>query len=423
MSKDKKQEPNKDKTLSEWQKRNQEYLRKKAEEKPEETDLKETSDQKDSKSNSSSQVPLSEWQKQNQEYLRKKAEEEAQLSDSEKKETDNAPESERNQTETTPDSDNEAGEEATDEVISTKDDPEIKKVEQLEKEKTEAQKAKKERVKKKSTKTPIASVHVWRAVTILLPAFLILCFSLYLLSPYSTIKHIEVEGNVQTTPEEIKEATGIQDSDYTYSVLLHKDSYAEKIKSNHWIQSAKMNYRFPTSFTIQVEEFGIVAYYVSGDDHYPILSSGEIESTPVSLVSLPETYISVLFNDEDQIKTLISELAQVSPEIKQEVQKIELAPTTVTPDLLKITMSDSNEVLVPLSELGKKLPYYNQVKSQLSVPSVVDMEVGIYSYSFADKALEEARIKAKEEEKKKQEEEKKKQEEKTTETTSATTTR
>lgn len=418
MSKDKKQEPNKDKTLSEWQKRNQEYLRKKAEENLGETDVKATAAQKDSKSNSSSQAPLSEWQRQNQEYLRKKAEEGAQLSGPEDKEIEKAPEAETNQAESISDSNDDPREEATDEVISTKADSEIKKDEQLAKEETAVQKTKKERVKKKTSKpakTPIASVHIWRAVTILIPSFLILCFSLYLLTPYSTIKHIEVEGNVQTTPEEIKEATGIRDSDYTFSVLLHKDKYAESIKSNHWIQSAKMDYHFPTNFTIQVEEFNVVAYYVSGEEHYPILSSGEIETNPVSLVSLPETFISVLFDDEDQIKLLISELAQVSPEIKQEIQKIELAPTTVTPDLLKITMTDTDEVLVPLSELSKKLPYYSQVKSQLSVPSVIDMEVGIYSYSFADKALEEARIKAREEAKK--QEEQKKQDEKPTDQT------
>ena len=57
------------------------------------------------------------------------------------------------------------------------------------------------------------------------------------------------------------------------------------------------------------------------------------------------------------------------------------------------------------------MPYYSKIKPQLTVPSGIDMEVGIYSYSLTDKALEEARIKAKEEEKKKQEEEKKKQEE------------
>ena len=57
---------------------------------------------------------------------------------------------------------------------------------------------------------------------------------------------------------------------------------------------------------------------------------------------------------------------------------------------LKITMLDTDEILVPLSELSKKLPYYSKIKPQLSEPSVVDMEAGVYSYTIADKLIEEA---------------------------------
>ena len=132
-------------------------------------------------------------------------------------------------------------------------------------------------------------------------------------------------------------------------------------------------------------------------------------------VSLPETYLSVLFNDSEQIKTFTSELAQISPELKVAIQKVELAPSKVTSDLIRLTMNDSDEVLVPLSEMSKKLPYYSKIKPQLSEPSVVDMEAGIYSYTVADKLIMEAEDKAKQEakeaEKKQKEEEKKRLEE------------
>ena len=62
----------------------------------------------------------------------------------------------------------------------------------------------------------------------------------------------------------------------------------------------------------------------------------------------------------------------------------------------------------------KKLPYYSKIKPQLSEPSVVDMEAGIYSYTVADKLIMEAEEKAKkeaEEAEKKQEEERKRLEE------------
>ena len=410
MSKDKKQEPTQGKELSEWQKRNQEYLQKKAEE---EAQLAKEKAQAEANKKEVAKTPeeettLSEWQKQNREYLRKKAEEET-------KEEQESDLSEDTEEEDDSDSNPEVQKESAEDQSSLENEEETTEPELVEEEGEKSEETKVEekrsKSKKKIAKPSIPSVHIWRAVTILIPSLLVLFFSIYLLTPYSTLKNIEVTGTVETNADQIKEASGIRDSDYTFDLLLNKDKHAEMIKSNHWIESASIHYQFPTNFTIQVKEYGIVAYYVSGEDHYPILSSGTVETSPVSLVSLPETYMSVLFNDEQQVKTLIEQLAEVSPEIKQAIKTIELAPTSVTSDLLKITMYDTDEILVPLSELGKKLPYYSKIKPQLTVPSGIDMEVGIYSYSLTDKALEEARIKAKEEEKKKQEEEKKKQEE------------
>ena len=86
-------------------------------------------------------------------------------------------------------------------------------------------------------------------------------------------------------------------------------------------------------------------------------------SNPFKLVSLRpvrwawwvcQKLISVFFNDSEQIKTFTSELSQISPELKSAIQKVELAPNKVTSDLIRLTMNDSDEVLVPLSEMSKK---------------------------------------------------------------------
>ena len=371
---------------------------------------------------------LSEWQKRNQEYLKKKAEEEAALAEEKEKERqarmgeeseksedkqDQKSDSDQNDSESAKEDVKEKVEESEDaKKEATKEEPKSKKTE---KEDKRDKKIEKKPVKEKPVKPKIPGVHIWRAISILFLSLLLLVASAYLLSPYATMKDIRVEGTVQTTYDDIRQASGIQDSDYTINLLLDKAKYEEQIKSNYWVESAQLVYQFPTKFTIKVKEHDIVAYYVSGESHYPILSSGQLETSSVSLVSLPETYLSVLFNDSEQIKTFTSELAQISPELKSAIQKVELAPSKVTSDLIRLTMNDSDEVLVPLSEMSKKLPYYSKIKPQLSEPSVVDMEAGIYSYTVADKLIMEAEEKAKQEakeaEKKQKEEEKKRLEE------------
>ncbi len=369
---------------------------------------------------------LSEWQKRNQEYLKKKAEEEAALAEEKEKERKARMASKSEKSDETEDQDSEpepkdpesAKEESEEKVEKSEDvkkeEPESKEPKSKEPKK-QAKKVEKKPVKEKTVKPKIPGVHIWRAISILFLSLLLLVVSAYLLSPYATMKDIRVEGTVQTTDDDIRQASGIQDSDYTINLLLDKAKYEEQIKSNYWVESAQLVYQFPTKFTIKVKEYDIVAYYVSGESHYPILSSGQLETSSVSLVSLPETYISVLFNDSEQIKTFTSELSQISPELKSAIQKVELAPSKVTSDLIRLTMNDSDEVLVPLSEMSKKLSYYSKIKPQLSEPSVIDMEAGIYSYTVADKLIMEAEEKAKQEaketEKKQKEEEKKRLEE------------
>ena len=371
---------------------------------------------------------LSEWQKRNQEYLKKKAEEEAALAEEKEKErqarmaSKSAKSDETEDKESEPVSkDSESAKEDTEEKAEESEDvkkevvKEEPKSKEPKKQNKQAKKVEKKPVKEKPAKPKIPGVHIWRAISILFLSLLLLVVSAYLLSPYATMKDIRVEGTVQTTDDDIRQVSGIQDSDYTINLLLDKAKYEEQIKSNYWVESAQLVYQFPTKFTIKVKEYDIVAYYISGENHYPILSSGQLETSAVSLVSLPETYISVLFNDSEQIKTFTSELAQISPELKSAIQKVELAPSKVTSDLIRLTMNDSDEVLVPLSEMSKKLPYYSKIKPQLSEPSVIDMEAGIYSYTVADKLIMEAEEKAKQEakeaEKKQKEEEKKRLEE------------
>lgn len=371
---------------------------------------------------------LSEWQKRNQEYLKKKAEEEAALAEEKEKERQARMASKSEKSDATEDQESEsdpkdpksAKEDAKEKVEESEDvKKEVVKEEPKSKEpkkqNKQAKKVDKKPVKEKPVKPKIPGVHIWRAISVLFLSLLLLVVSAYLLSPYATMKDIRVEGTVQTTDDDIRQASGIQDSDYTINLLLDKAKYEEQIKSNYWVESAQLVYQFPTKFTIKVKEYDIVAYYVSGESHYPILSSGQLETSSVSLVSLPETYISVFFNDSEQIKTFTSELSQISPEFKSAIQKVELAPSKVTSDLIRVTMNDSDEVLVPLSEMSKKLPYYSKIKPQLSEPSVIDMEAGIYSYTVADKLIMEAEEKAKQEakeaEKKQKEEEKKRLEE------------
>ena len=333
---------------------------------------------------------LSEWQKRNKEYLEKKAQEEdekeKELAEQKKQHLPNPEKSdvgeEDEKTEVTSDTqeaESEDLEESTVTEFSEEEQDELlDKATLRKKKKAERKQAKQEA---KEAREKIAPRHVYRALPVLILSSILLILAIYFISPYSKLKNIEVTGNKQLSKTEVLDASSIQKEDYTLTTYLSQKAHARNIKlSSLWVKKAEISYQFPITFKIKVTEYTVVAYDYSGEQYFPVLSSGEEIATPVKKFQLPKSYITLDFSDKAMLKKFVQQLSGISNTIKSEIQTVQHTPSKATEDLLTITMTDGNKILVPLSEVAKKLPYYEKIKPQLTETSVVDMEAGIFSY-------------------------------------------
>lgn len=333
---------------------------------------------------------LSEWQKRNKEYLEKKAQEEAEkekeLAEQKKQHLPNPEKSdvgeEDEKTEVTSDTqeaESEDLEESTVTEFSEEEQDELlDKATLRKKKKAERKQAKQEA---KEAREKIVPRHVYRALPVLILSSILLILAIYFISPYSKLKNIEVTGNKQLSKTEVLDASSIQKEDYTLTTYLSQKAHARNIKlSSLWVKKAEISYQFPITFKIKVTEYTVVAYDYSGEQYFPVLSSGEEIATPVKKFQLPKSYITLDFSDKAMLKKFVQQLSGISNTIKSEIQTVQHTPSKATEDLLTITMTDGNKILVPLSEVAKKLPYYEKIKPQLTETSVVDMEAGIFSY-------------------------------------------
>ena len=333
---------------------------------------------------------LSEWQKRNKEYLEKKAQEEAEkekeLAEQKKQHLPNPEKSDVGEEDEkaevisdTQEAESEDLEESTvTEFSEEEQDASLDKASLRKKKKAERKQAKQEA---KETREKIAPRHVYRALPVLILSSILLILAVYFISPYSKLKNIEVTGNKQLSRTEVLDASGIQKEDYTLTTYLSQKAHARNIKlSNLWVKKAEISYQFPITFKIKVTEYTVVAYDYSGEQYFPVLSSGEEIATPVKKFQLPKSYITLDFSDKAMLKKFVQQLSGISNTIKSEIQTVQHTPSKATEDLLTITMTDGNKILVPLSEVAKKLPYYEKIKPQLTETSVVDMEAGIFSY-------------------------------------------
>ena len=327
---------------------------------------------------------LSEWQKRNKEYLEKKAQEEAgkqkELEEEEAKEAEDSIEGEEIAEETEED-DSFYEEEETEYLEDDSSKPELE-TELSEKERKKLEKLQK-KAEKEAAKVHISRVHIYRALPVLLGSGLIFLLSVYFLTPLATMKTIEFSGNQMVSQEDLLKSSKIDEKDYTLTTFINGGNHIRNMKaSSPWINNLEMAYQFPITFQVKVKEYGVLAYLHEGGQYYPILTNGEIISDPTAADSMPETHISIEFSDKKLIKEFALQIEKVPASVKKNIKTVQLTPSKVTPDLVTLTMHDGNKVLVPISHIAKKLPYYKGIQSQLEegVPSVVDMEAGIFSY-------------------------------------------
>lgn len=342
---------------------------------------------------------LSEWQRRNQEYQKKK-----QLEEQEEKEKKAQEEKERqellnqNAPSEDPEADGQDGESAEvdeDENVADLAEEEVQETlpdetdEEDEEEKiiyltepSEDRFEDEELAKKAKKEGQIARRHIYRAIPVLVISTLIAVFSAYLLTPLAKQKIIEFSGNKNADQTLLFEKSQIQDRDYTLTTFLNRDRYLANMKAaSPWVKDISMTYAFPTTFKVQVEEYQVFGYYVTEEDHYPILENGEVVETPVAADQLPKTYLAVRFSDRELVRQFVKQLGKIPSSVRDEIESVDLTPSKVTKDLVTLTMKDGTKVLVPASQIKRKLPYYHQIRKLIEDDSVIDMEAGIYSYN------------------------------------------
>ena len=342
---------------------------------------------------------LSEWQRRNQEYQKKK-----QIEEQEEKEKKAQEEKERqellnqNAPSEDPEADGQDGESAEvdeDENVADLAEEEVQETlpdetdEEDEEEKiiyltepSEDRFEDEELAKKAKKEGQIARRHIYRAIPVLVISTLIAVFSAYLLTPLAKQKIIEFSGNKNADQTLLFEKSQIQDRDYTLTTFLNRDRYLANMKAaSPWVKDISMTYAFPTTFKVQVEEYQVFGYYVTEEDHYPILENGEVVETPVAADQLPKTYLAVRFSDRELVRQFVKQLGKIPSSVRDEIESVDLTPSKVTKDLVTLTMKDGTKVLVPASQIKRKLPYYHQIRKLIEDDSVIDMEAGIYSYN------------------------------------------
>ncbi|CCF01851.1 cell division protein FtsQ/DivIB [Streptococcus macedonicus] len=340
-------------------------------------------DKKESKTQNDEKLALTEWQKRNIEFLKKKEAEEAEKKKRQEKlrlertphvkKEDDDEEEKDSQSEKKADKETTNGDADEQEIVSKKE----KKQKAKQAKKARKEKKKKEKKEKKEL-TQLQKARC-RAYPVLIVAGAVLLISLFLVTPISKQKTVTVSGTSTTTSDSVLTASGIKSSDYFFSLIFNHSAYEKSIlKNDKMVKEAKIVYYFPNKFMIKVKEYDIVAYAQTDDGYQPILENGT-HLDVVGASELPDTFLTINLSSESDIQKLIKAFSKLDKDLVSQIQIVSSANSSTTADLLLLEMHDGNTVRVPLSEIVEKLPYYTKIKGNLTEASIVDMEVGIYT--------------------------------------------
>lgn len=212
--------------------------------------------------------------------------------------------------------------------------------------------------------------------------------SLYYISPLSKVSAVVVAENPLTPKEALIESSQIVKNERLWPQFFARQRIATAIeKANPRVKKATITLQQWNQLHLHVEEYSESAYLVKGNDYLPILENGTILQEPQKEVTKGRVIVEN-FTDETLILETLKQYKELPEEIQDAISQITYAPSKNNEELLTIFMNDGNQVIVGISKLADHMKYYLQVAKEMSEKGVIDMEVGIYSYSYPSNETE-----------------------------------
>lgn len=207
----------------------------------------------------------------------------------------------------------------------------------------------------------------------------------YLISPWSKVDTITVEGNQDVYDQLIIDESSVKIGDPIYkSKQKFEQNEKEIVDQLTQISKSKFKIEEMNKVVIQVEEFNTVAYIAKDGAYLRVLENGSVLDELYS-ISLGNQLILSKFEEGEVLNAMIEELKEIKRPILNLISEVELIETRENPLFIRVYMNNGNRVLAKIPDFSRKIPYYPQmVQAVEGEKGVFDMEAGIYFIPFKD---------------------------------------
>lgn len=218
--------------------------------------------------------------------------------------------------------------------------------------------------------------------------FILICVIIYLQSPLSYIKDIEVEGNNYLTDDEVINQSTLTTETNIWNIKM--TDVTNYILTDPVVKSAKVTRKLPWTVSIKLEEYELVGY-VKDEEHFiPLLENGE-KITIKDRYAYGDAPLLLNFTDEKILQEMTSQLQQLPPNILRLISEIHWSPNDQNKYKVILYMNDGFIVEGTIRNFADRMHIYPSIASQLDpeVKGIIHIGVGAYFEQFQDDDVKE----------------------------------
>lgn len=201
-------------------------------------------------------------------------------------------------------------------------------------------------------------VNRW-AVGFIMLFFVATLVLLFFQSPFSKIRHIEIDGNVTLDQQEILDqislTTGLQFFEWD------REAATERLMRNEQVKDITIKKSFPGKITIKVSEWPRVAFWLQTEDDIvqplrPVLEDGTVLNEPwTDQVDKP---LLRGWKNKSDIQAISEQLARVDSEILRSLSEIHPQPSDTYSDEVRVFTDEGNEIRTRISTFKDTISQY-----------------------------------------------------------------
>ncbi|MHA6251379.1 cell division protein FtsQ/DivIB [Oceanobacillus sp. CAU 1775] len=214
--------------------------------------------------------------------------------------------------------------------------------------------------------------------------FLLILIIVYLQSPLSQVKTIDVQNNSFISDDEVVEISGIKIDSNIWS--LDFENMEAILKGNPIIDEVSIERQLPNTVVFEVTEKRIVSFFEQGASYYPVLENGTVLTEAEFKEFNGQAPLMVGFTDTENLSIIASELNKLSDEILSLISEIHQLPEDNNQSTVMMYMNDGFVVKAATRNFSEGMSAYPSVVAQLDPETngMIHVGVGVYFEEFIE---------------------------------------